>query len=233
MKRFLCALAALMMLSMPLVAISGPPPKKALPPAKVGPPPCPPGGPAIPFDPLMIGPMPFAQGPGLTARVDARGGYMWLNQIASFPFDNLRNPNDPGGTTLGQFLFDGMTLTLADANVWVGFLGLDLDIGDRLLAYGQIGANIPRDARVIMNFNGELNGFGGANTVSPWEWTAQNFHWWMLDVGGGIRLGDAYAIVAGFRTEHIDYRMIDPRNNTHEERGPASELTQAIICDRL
>ena len=164
---------------------------------------------------------------------------MWLNQIATFPFDNLPQVAPApavGLVAMGTFLYEGMTLSLADANVWVGFLGLDLDIGDRFLAYGQIGGNIPRDARVIMNFNGGLNMFDpgtGANTVSPWEWTAHNLHWWMVDAGAGIRIGEAYAVVAGFRTEHIDFRMIDPRNNTSENRGPGSLLTQAITCDRL
>lgn len=224
MKRFLCALAALLILSLPLAAFAGPPPRKALPPGKAGPPPGPPGIGNMPFDPSMmgmLGPMPFIQGPGLTGRVDGRAGYMWLNQIANFPFDNLN-----------QFLFEGMTVSLKDAGVWVGMLGLDLEVGERFLLYGQIGGSIPRNAKVIMSFTGIMNPFGGANTVSPWEWTAKDLHWWMVDAGGGIRLGEAYTLVAGFRTEHLDYQMIDPRNNTFESRAGALPIN-AITCDRL
>lgn len=235
MKKLLAIVGTLLILMLPVLALAGPAPKKMLPRSKAGPPggpppmaaPIDPSMPGFGFDPsaMMMG-MPGGWGPfmggGLSGMVDARAGYMWMNLNANFPFTNLN-----------RFLFEDMNITLKDANMWVGLLGLEIEPGDRLLFYGQIGASIPRDATAIISFNGIMNPFGGANVVPPWEWTASNLFWWMIDGGLGVRIADGYAIVGGFRAEHLEYRMIDPRNNTIENRGPASVVTNAIRCDRL
>jgi len=183
--------------------------------------------PGFGFDPsAMAMGMPGGTGPlmggGFPGMVEARAGFMWLNLNANFPFTNLN-----------RFLFEGMNIALKDANMWVGLTRLEIDPGNRFLFYGEIGGSIPRNAKAIMSFNGIMNPFGGANVVSPWEWRATHLFWWMIDGGLGVRIADGYAIVGGFRAEHLEYRMIDPENNTIENRGPGSLISNQITCDRI
>ncbi|MBI4961905.1 MAG: hypothetical protein HY913_01375 [Desulfomonile tiedjei] len=184
----------------------------------------------------------------------ARAGYQWREFHANFP-NNIQTINSAR-------IFDSMDLDLVDNNFWVGFTGVELQPIQDIVLYGQIGANIPTNVRmnmfasgkgtaaavpftVIVNNDGPLLAgpfFAGenldANLVPPWQWTAQNFTWWIAEAGAAWWVNSLYALEAGFRTEHVDFHLKDPRNNARridiEQNDPIPVYPGTeIICTRI
>ncbi len=169
---------------------------------------------------------------------DARFGHMWMRFNTFFP----SNLNDQFGQP--GFAFERMDLQLKDGNFWVGFAGLELQPVPSLVIYGQYGINVPRLSHMLMDatglfttpgsaiiVNGVIGASGnGANSISPWTWDT-TIHWWMWETGAAWWFTPELAFDGGFRYEHIDYRLQNPRGVTEAvAQGPPG---LAIVCDRI
>jgi len=152
-------------------------------------------------------------------------------------------------------MFDSMDLDLADNNFWIGFVGLELQPIQDIVLYGEAGGNIATNVRMNMFANGRgtaaatpffVNTAGvtqagenlDANLVPPWQWTAKNFQWWMAEGGVAWWVNSLYALEAGFRTEHVDFKLRNPRNNTRridiDQDDPIPPFPgTAIVCTRI
>gem|GEM_PF-736338 len=218
--------AGLAQLAAPLGPMGPPPPTYAVP----GPPAWP-----LPLDPIpgfLGAPAVFNDDPRVF-RLYAKVGYQWMKFDASFPVPGV-NP----ATSVRAF--DSMDLQLKDGYVWVGFLGTEIQPVPRIVFYGEMGASALRDATIKMNAAGRATDTPpafDANLVSPWEWTARDFRWWVLDGGVAFRLANILVLEAGFRTEHMDFKLTDPRNDTERfdidppiVQVPGRAITARRIC---
>lgn len=154
-----------------------------------------------------------------------KGGYQWLNFDANFPVLGVDPHTSPN-------IIDTMDFQLKDGNFWVGFTGVRVTPIEDITLYAEVGANAQRDCIIKTGIAGRITdlvsqavvptppGLPGlnANLVSPWNWTAAGFQWWMIDAGIAWNVSALYSLEFGFHEEHIDYRMQDPRNGT--ERVP-------------
>ncbi|MBI4966385.1 MAG: hypothetical protein HY913_24105 [Desulfomonile tiedjei] len=208
-------------------------------PGQVGPPPTPYGVPgagplALPGPPVfgLPGPQVLFDDDSEVLRLYSRVGYQWMTFGADFPVPGA-NP----ATSVRAF--DSMDLQLRDANVWVGFLGGEFRPVPRILFYGEMGASALRDATIKMNAVGRATDAApafDANLVSPWDWTATDFRWWVLDAGVAFSVARMFSVEFGFRTEHIDFRLTDPRNDTwRDDTTPpiVEALGRAITANRI
>ncbi len=154
------------------------------------------------YDPAM----PVGQSGGLRPYVKL--GSMWMSEETNFPF-RAPDPLNP------QFGFEQLTLTMNTEQFWVGFVGAEMEPIQNVILYGEIGANVPRNVDITMNGTGRY--FLGPpdneqNLLSPWVWTAKDVHWWVAEAGAAFMVTYGLGFELGFRTEHIDYKMTDPRN---------------------
>jgi len=163
-----------------------------------------------------------------------KAGYQWLNFDASFPVLGV----DPHTST---HIFDSMDLQLKNGEFWVGFTGIRITPIPDITLYAEIGANAQRDSIIKMGTAGRITDpppLGlDANLLSPWEWTAAGFQWWMIDAGIAWNVSELYALEFGFHEEHIDFRMQDPRNGTERiditppiEPVPGHAITGERLC---
>jgi hypothetical protein len=143
------------------------------------------------------------------------------------------------------------TVNLADGSAFT----VDADQGGFFLPQGTSGTIggapfvIPNALDPLgLNALGDFGGLSGANMTPPWFWDTE-FHWWMMEAGVILQIIPEIGIEAGFRAEHVDFRMTRPRNLTAEafgRRGTAAILTNPalaafrtqlldgqIICDRI
>ncbi|MEW6531651.1 MAG: hypothetical protein AB1473_12490 [Thermodesulfobacteriota bacterium] len=230
MTRFAALLGALCMVLIPCVGSA----QVALPPG----PGVPTAGPGFPGASLLS---PF-RGPGAppyeerspdeswSLRAQGRAGYMWMLYSVNFPFQNA--------DFIGTPAFVGADISLKDGGYWMGITGLEVQPIEDLFLYGRLGAIIPKDSIVEMSFTGAAGRTptsvpmgSGANTVSPWEWTAEQFFWWMVEGGAAFMLTRAFALDIGFRAEHIDFHMRSPRNRTQALNNNPPGF--AITSDRI
>ncbi len=157
---------------------------------------------------------------------------MWMTETVDFPFRRA-DPLNP------QFNFERVSLSMTDERFWVGFFGLELNLFPNVTVYGELGGNIPKDATVRMDATGRAllpAPDNAQNMVSPWFWTAKNIHWWLAEGGVALWITKTLALDIGFRTEHIDYRLDDPRNLSQTSAlGIAGGLAPgpAINCARI
>ncbi|MEW6531649.1 MAG: hypothetical protein AB1473_12480 [Thermodesulfobacteriota bacterium] len=230
MTRFALLLGALCMVLAPCLGSA-----QVAPPLGPG---VPPAGPGYPGTPLYS---PF-QGPGAqpylqrspdeawTVRSEGRAGHMWLTYNISFPFqiaDFIGNP-----------FFVGMDLSLKDTNYWMGIYILELQPIQDFIVYGRLGGNIPKDSTAILDYTGAGNRIinsvpigAGAQTVSPWTWTAPQVFWWMVEGGVAWMFTRDFGLDLGFRAEHVDFSLTSPRNGTLSFNN--NPPTFAIPCDRI
>ncbi len=165
-------------------------------------------------------------------KVGVKPGHQWLNYKISFPYKS--NP-DPA---LQVFAFERMELELRDSNFWIGYLDAEIQPIQNLVLYGIWGGNAPKEySTVRMDATGVWTRPGdagnGGNTSSPWYWDTR-FQWWTLDVGAVYWVNSTIGIEAGFRTEHIDFQLKAPRNETLETRGGGVDPNGVTIpCDRI
>jgi len=159
-------------------------------------------------------------------------GSMWMNEKVDFPF---RAPN-PANL---QFNFEQMALTMNTEQFWVGFVGFETEPMLNVILYAEIGGNVPKDASITMDATGRAllpAPDNPQNLVSPWVWTAQNIHWWMAEAGAAFMVTSTLGFELGFRTEHIDYKLTDPRNFVQaSDVGIAAGLAPglSIFCGRI
>jgi outer membrane receptor protein involved in Fe transport len=169
---------------------------------------------------------------------DVRFGHMWMRFNTYFPFQSSVDP------TQTLFAFERMDIQLEDGNTWVGFAGLELQPVPTLVLYGRYGHNIPRPSTMYMDASGAFTLPGtativggvigavgnGANSISPWYWDT-TFNWFMWETGAAWWFTPELAFEAGFRYEHIDYILQNPRGVTEAvAQGPPG---LAITCDRI
>lgn len=180
----------------------------------------------------------------------ARAGYQWMEFHANFPNHQQ--------VIFSKRMFDSMDLDLVDNNFWIGFVGVELQPIQDWVLYGELGGNIQTNVRMNMFANGRgtaaatpfvnpttaaagIN-FPGenldANLVPPWQWTARNFQWWTAEAGLAWWVSSLYALEGGFRAEHIDFKLTDPRNNArrididNNDPIPVYPGTE-IVCTRI
>jgi hypothetical protein len=171
-----------------------------------------------------------------TISVNASFGRQWMKWNAFYPFASNPDPE------LQVFEFERMDVSLKDGDFWVGFAGVELQPVPTLSLFCRYGANIPRLSAVEMDASGRAtrpavgndpaNFTGnGANTTSPWYWDT-SFHWWMLEGGAAWWFMPEVAFEMGFRTEHVDYRLENPRNLTEamDRTPPGRAITGDRIC---
>ena len=192
--------------------------------AQVAPPPgpgVPPAGPGFPGTPLYSpfqapGAQPYPQrspDEAWTVRSEGRAGHMWLTYNLSFPHqvtDFIGNP-----------FFVGIDLSLKDSNYWMGIYILELQPIQDFILYGRLGANIPKDSTVVMDFTGagartptSVPLGSGANAISPWTWTAHQVFWWMVEGGVAWMFTRDFGLDLGFRAEHLEFTLLSPRNGS-------------------
>lgn len=208
-------------------------------------------GRGVPFNapPVMAGPqpgIPFWNYPWVPAgrplysderwrfAASVAPGHQWMNMTFDFPFS--------AGNTLN---FESMNLKLNSEPFWVGFVGAELQPTQDWIVYGRMGGNIPRNAEMVMDGTGKAllpanpgdpNLDSPPNLTPPWTWTARNFQWWLLEGGVVKNVTNTLALEAGFRVEHVDFELRDPRNFTTPLPGAAGgdrPVTRAIICPRI
>jgi hypothetical protein len=173
-----------------------------------------------------------------TLKGDVRFGHQWMRFNTFFP----SNLNDQFGTP--GFAFERMDIQLKDGNFWVAFGGLELQPTPTLVLYGRYGHNIPRSSTMYMDATGLFTTPGtaivvggvigadgnGANSISPWYWDV-TFNWFMWETGAAWWFTPELAFESGFRYEHIDYILQNPRGVTEAvAQGPPG---LAITCDRI
>lgn len=169
---------------------------------------------------------------------DVRFGHMWMNFNTFFPFQSNADPEAQ------VFAFERMDIQLKDGNFWAAFGGLELQPVPTLVLYGRYGHNIPRSGTMYMDASGRFTRPGtatiiggvigaignGANSISPWYWDT-TFNWFMWETGGAWWFTPELAFESGFRYEHIDYILQNPRGVTEAvAQGPPG---LAITCDRI
>lgn len=208
-------------------------------------------GPGAPFNgpPVVAGPqpgIPFGSYPWVPAgrplysderwRIAASvaPGHQWMNMTFDFPF-----------SAGDRFNFESMNLKLNSEPFWVGFVGAELQPEQDWIVYGRMGGNIARNTEMVMNGTGRAffpanpddpNLDSPPNLTPPWIWTARNFQWWLLEGGVVKNMTCTLALEAGFRVEHLDFELTDPRNYTTPLPGAAGgnrPITNAIICPRI
>lgn len=161
-------------------------------------------------------------------------GHQWINMTFDFPFS--------AGNTLN---FESTNLKLNSEPFWMGFVGAELQPLQNWILYGTMGGNIPRNTEMVMNGTGRAflpaNPSDPAtdsppNLTPPWIWTAKNFQWWMVEGGVLHAATNTLALELGFRVEHFDFELRDPRNYTSALAGAAGggrPLGRAITCPRI
>jgi hypothetical protein len=255
MKRFFVPLSIVLVVMVPALAVA----QMAQPLFPGNPPPWrgggfPGTGLASPFSHLSAGNSPYLQeypDQRWTFAPYVKPGYQWMSFHANFPQAGVYIP-------FSNRIFNNMDLRLKDPNFWVGFAGLEVQPVPTLVFYGEVGSNIPTNVRFDMNAQGRGTAaatpnvlvvgtlppvaFNGenldANLTSPWEWTGQNFFWWMVETGAAWWVNSWYAVEAGFRAEHVDFKLTDPRNNAFridiEQNDPIPPYPgREIVCTRI
>ena len=246
MKKYLIALFTVIVVLVPYAVLAQvnalpPPGAQAAPGAPTVVPAPPPGQGFLPGMVPYFNPLPWL-GTGRTIYSDelwrfagsVAPGHEWINMTFNFPFS--------AGNTLN---FESMNLKLNSEPFWVGFVGAEAQLVQDWIVYGRAGANIPRNAEMVMDATGKalLPADPGnpaldspPNLTPPWMWTAKNFQWWMLEGGVLHAITSTCAVEAGFRVEHFDFELTDPRNFTTALPGAAGggrPITRAITCPRI
>ncbi len=168
----------------------------------------------------------------------ARIGPAWFNLTFDSPFNVT--PVNSGGELVPRFNFESIRLTISQEPYWVGFVGLELQPVPDFIVYSELGGNIKRDgAEAYMEASGRAflpADPGGPNDsppnlTSPWIWKINNFQWWMIDSGVAYKVNSIVAVEAGFRVEHFDFKLVDPRNFTTPIPGAlgANDLVTPLI----
>jgi hypothetical protein len=238
MRRLSVISAFLVILVLPCMAFSYgiPPTAMPRPPRQIAK--ClPPSPTPIPFCPTFAGPPlppfdPGGTGPVGGFRPYGKIGSMWMKEKVDFPF-RAPDPLNP------QFNFEQMTLTMDTEQFWVGAVGLETEPIRNVIMYGEIGGTVPKDSTIRMDATGRAllpAPDNPQNLVSPWVWTAKNIHWWEMQGGAAFMVTPTLGFEVGFRTEHIDYRMTDPRNFVQaSDIGLAAGLAPGfgISCGRI
>jgi len=252
MKRSFVTLSILLVVMLPCMAVGQMPQ------------PLYPGTPVAPSGVGFPGGSPFSPFPGLGVAADQqvfpdqrwvfatylKPGYQWMEYHANFPQAGIFTP-------FSNRIFNSMDLRLKDPNFWVGFAGVEVQPVQDLVLYGEVGSNVPTNVRFDMWAQGrgtasatpDINPatnpaatfFGenlDANLTPPWEWTAKDFFWWMVEGGGAWWVSSRYAVEAGFRAEHVDFKLTNPRNNTIridiDQNDPIPPYPgREIVCTRI
>ncbi len=173
----------------------------------------------------------------------ARIGPAWFNLTFDSPFNVP--PVLSGGQLVPRFNFESIRLTISQEPYWVGFVGLELQPAPDFIVYSELGGNMKRDgAEAYMEASGRAflpadpNGPNDSppNTTSPWIWKINNFQWWMIDSGVAYKVNSIVAVEAGFRVEHFDFKLVDPRNFTTPlpgDPGGGRPITRLIVAARM
>ncbi|MGB6063896.1 MAG: hypothetical protein WBG50_03750 [Desulfomonilaceae bacterium] len=236
MKRLLLLIATLLMALLPTMALPQGVPTPLFPAP-------PPGGEILSSSPGFGAGVsrPYFADEVWTLKPYARAGYMWMDWEFSFPFALV-----PGVAVIDRpanaLNVEAMDLKLLDGQYWVGFVGAQIQPFRDLIAYTEMGGNLQRDNTWIMNATGKAFLSSNPsnplldnppNTVSPWIWSSHNFQWWMIDSGIDYRITSNWALEAGFMVEHIDFKLVDPRNSTQADTTTGRPPGAAITCGRV
>jgi hypothetical protein len=104
----------------------------------------------------------------------------------------------------------GLDLKLNNANVWVGFLGLDTWFTPNLNLFLQLGGNAKRGITASTAYIKVTT--PGPNRF-PSEWTGSNLQWWMIDGRVGYRFVRSGLFCLGWKWDQLMADLTNPRDN--------------------
>jgi hypothetical protein len=133
-----------------------------------------------------------------------RAGYQSIAMNINFPIvpDNVPNTN---------LDLRPLDLTLNDARVWVGFLGLDTWFNPNFNLFLQLGGNAKR-LTTVSTTGLRVRNLPNDPNRRPDEWTGRNLEWWMIEGRVGYRFVRDAIFCLGWKWDHFMLDLTDPRN---------------------
>lgn len=121
-------------------------------------------------------------------------GYQSLGLNVNYPF---------AGTQYA--IFQSLDVRLKNNALWVGSLGLDVAVRERLRFYGAAGTNL-----FVANA-----GSIGTDSLNPYfqigrsgfDWSGTQVRWWELNLGGMYCLSDDVAILIGYKCDNLTQKL--------------------------
>ncbi len=156
---------------------------------------------------------------GLTVIPYGRLGYQRLLYELNVPLLNTLITNQFGDQ---QSLFDmqSLNLTMEDVNLFSGSVGFEARMASGFGAYFHFGGSIPRDITIETELTGDYAGTVQAPGTSenpmfesPLQWDGEKLGHWYLDGGVSYSILSWLDMMAGFRAEHVDISLRNPRNS--------------------
>jgi hypothetical protein len=105
------------------------------------------------------------------------------------------------------FSSSGLDFKLQDAGVWVGGVRVDARLG-RWSVFATAEGNATKSVRVST----PSDPFWGG--IYPVNWRGSNLEWWSVGGGGAINIKSDFAVVGGFKAEHLSLGLADPVDPT-------------------
>lgn len=130
-------------------------------------------------------------------------GYQSMGVNVNYPFS---------GTNA---VFQNLDIGLKNNALWIGSLGLDVALRQRLRFFGAAGTNL-----FVSNAGSfSTGGFVGVlNPASSMDWSGTQLRWWELNLGGLYCLTDDVAILVGYKGDSLSEKL------QRGGYGPASYL---------
>src|SRR5208283_3569138 len=91
-------------------------------------------------------------------------------------------------------------LKIRDVDLWLGEIGLDIQIAPTARLFMRVTANAPQNLAASM-----LPGAGGQTGAS--EWKRYNLDWVTLEGGAAFDAGGFASIIGGMRWDHLDLAL--------------------------
>ena len=121
---------------------------------------------------------------------------------------NLPIPTQTIATT--RLDVTGLDLKLNDAQVWVGFLGLDTWFNPNFNLFLQLGGNAKRG---ITASTADIKVTTPGPNRNPSEWTGSNLQWWMIEGRVGYRFVRSGLFCIGVKWDQLMTALTNPRDN--------------------
>lgn len=121
-------------------------------------------------------------------------GYQSLGLNVNFPFNGTQNA-----------FFQNLDVRLKNNALWVGSLGLDVALRQRLRFYGAAGTNL-----FVANA-GSLGTDGFVDALfhrTGLDWSGTQVRWWELNLGGLYCLTDDVAILVGYKCDSLTEKPV-------------------------
>jgi hypothetical protein len=111
------------------------------------------------------------------------------------------NVNYPFSGTHG-LIFQNLDVSLKNNALWVGSLGLDVALRQRLRLYGGAGTNLFVSNPGSVGTSTYVD-FAGLFAPGGLDWSGSQLRWWELNLGGLYCLTDDVAILIGYKCDRL------------------------------